>query len=117
MTKTMTVTSIKCVSNGSGHKTFLTYQSDGGIPIRYPAVSHQEMDAGDYMDLPDDGIVVDYDYSLLLSLWNQDFIISNVNEPSFLVNTYADVHTTSFTTTPTNLNGDAYEIAVSIAGS
>lgn len=70
------ISSITCNSTSeAGHdEVYLICQADGGVPIRYPPhpSNYQSMSAGDQWTLSDPSLTLDFEYELLITLWDCD---------------------------------------------
>jgi hypothetical protein len=115
------ISSIACYGTsdfaGDNDEVYILYQADAGLPVRYPAVYYQRMNTtADPNSDPkktvlqtwDVGLQLDFDYEVLVTLWDQD--VKGVNSASeFLINVdYASG--AASTTNMVNNNGANYTI-------
>jgi len=118
------ITSIVC--NGTQEKgndeVAIYYQSDAGVPQRYPLLGYQRMNSSS--DLSNevaqtwsiDDLVIEFTYESLVTLFDMDGADHTgalVNEPSFLINNDYNSSNLSGSFTMKNHNGANYTIHTS----
>lgn len=113
------ITSIRCLGTSEsnitgGDELYLVCQADAGIPVHMPFGNQEgkQMKSGDTWELEDDeGILLNFEYELLVSLWDYDFN-DTLNNSTFLQCYNFDLRTPSgtFYKELENYNGAHYKI-------
>jgi hypothetical protein len=116
----MNITNITCNSTASGalkDDVFLLIQADGMPPVRYPPIGVRPTGQGDRMELPEDGLVVDFKYGVIVTAFDRDYkILSSIfNDNDYLFNVWVNYQTASGTETKLNNNGASYTITRDIS--
>ncbi|MCB9234866.1 MAG: hypothetical protein H6581_24645 [Bacteroidia bacterium] len=97
----------------SGHdEVYIIAQADGGLPIRYPSElgSYNSMKDGDSWTLSNPNLILDFDYEVLVTLWDQD-VKYLPSVATFLVNMDFTPHAAgAYKETLDNHNGAKYEL-------
>lgn len=123
--KKLTVSQINCtsVSANAGvslgaDDVFIMHQTDGGMPIRFPASTDvYEMTNGSQQPLAEGdvpGLVLYYNYGAYVSLWDHDGPLNQVDPADLLGCQGFLVTDVSKTYTLKHNNGAAYSIVVTI---
>ncbi len=112
------ITSIACHGTsdfgGANDEVYVIYQADAGVPVRYPPASYQRMnttaDPGkDVVQTWDMNLQLDFDYEVLVTLWDQD-TSWNPNNSEFLINADYTSSTPPSSYSMSNNNGASYTI-------
>ena len=75
---------------GANDEVAICYQADAGVPVRYPATGYQRMNtaadsSNDVLQTWYVNLELDFDYEVLVTLWDQDLGGDN-NTSEFLAN-------------------------------
>lgn len=96
---TIKLTSIICYATSENglieeynDEVFVIYQSDAGIPVRYPTTGYQRMnptadptnDVVQTWNISD--LEISFENEVLITLWDNDSPTGELNEPTFLIN-------------------------------
>lgn len=110
------ITSIACngTSEDGNDEVYIIYQADAGLPVRYPATSYQRMNttadsANDVVQRWYFTLELDFDYEVLVTLWDQDLVGAN-NVSTFLINHDYTAGTPPASVSMSNNNGANYTI-------
>jgi hypothetical protein len=110
------ITAIACngTSEDGNDEVYIIYQPDAGLPVRYPATSCQRMNISadpdnDVVQRWDFDLTLDFDYEVLVTLWDQDVMGMN-NVSTFLINHDYTAGAPPASVSMSNNNGANYTI-------